>query len=430
MSGLPPGFTPTPQGGCGRTMAGVPRRLLAFLLTGACGLLPPGPAVAAEPPLTASAAAERAVRASGAVRALERAVEAARARARAAGAWPNPAVVSQYQLSTDPGNHMLTVGVRQPLDFRGLARQRQEAAEDGALAIAAELTATRRQVAYQARRAYVSLWLALATVRGHEADQRYLRDELARGKRRVAAGALAAHELIHTEFELALAHQRWVQAGHDAERARDRLNVLFGSPVATPIPMPPVALAAPAPEGDLATWVAEARRQRAEPLQAELGARQERRSARLAESLRFGEGELDLEGGTAGPYGAPMLYSAFSLPVPLWNDHAAEAAAHEAEAARQEAQRAAAEATIAAEVTDAWLETRQAAARVEEVARGPLALAGHALEKARARLAAGAGSPVEVLEARQQQREAETSHLQALLAYHLARLRLEEAAGR
>jgi cobalt-zinc-cadmium efflux system outer membrane protein len=325
---------------------------------------------------------------------------------------------------------MLTVGVRQPLDFRGLARQRQEAAEEEALAVEAELAGTRRQVAYQARRAHVALWLALATVRGHEAEQRYLRDELARGKRRVAAGALAPHELIHTEFELAQAHQRWVQASHDAERARDRLNVLFGRPVGTAIPMPPVALTAPVPEGELAAWVAEARAHRFEPLQAELAARRERRSARLAASLRFGEGELDMQGGTAGPLNAPLLYTAFSLPVPVWNDYGAEAASHEAEAARQEAQRAAAEAAIAAEVTDAWLEARQAAARVEEIARGPLALAGHALEKAQARLAAGAGALVEVLEARQQRLAAEASRLQALLTYHQARLRLEEAAGR
>jgi outer membrane protein TolC len=397
----------------------------------ATGLTPaPGLAAPASEAWTQEAAAEAAVRHSAAVRGLERATEAARSRARAAGAWPNPAVVSQYQLSTDPGNHMLTLGVRQPLDFRGLARQRREAAEDEAQALVTELEATRRKVRLEARRAHVSLGLARATLAGQEAEVRYLEGELARGRRRVQAGALAAHELIHTEFELALAHQRLVQAGHDAERALARLNVLFGRPIDAPVALPPVAREAPAVAGGLAAWIAEARTRRPEPLQAELAARRERRSARLAESLRFGEGELDVEGGTAGPYSAPMLYSAFSLPVPVWNDYGAEAAAHDAEAARQEAQRAAAEAAIAAEVTDAWLEARQAAARVEEVVRGPLALSGHALEKAQARLAAGAGSPDEVLEARQQRRAAETSHLQALLAYHLARLRLEEAAGR
>jgi cobalt-zinc-cadmium efflux system outer membrane protein len=405
--------------------------LLVFLLLAPDTLLPSSAVAAtAASPLSQAEAASQALRTSHSVRALERALDAARARARAAGSWPNPAVVSQYQLSTDYGNHMLTVGLKQPLDFRGLTRQRQEAAEDEVVALEAELGATRRQVTYQARRAYVTLWLAQATVAGHDAAQRFLQAELARGKRRVAAGALAPHELIHTEFELALAHQRWVQAQHDAERARERLNVLFGRPLASPIPMPPVALRAPMPEGELAVWVAEARQKRVEPRQAELAARKERRAARLAESLRFGEGEIDLEGGTAGPYSAPMLYSAFALPVPLWNNYGAEAAAHEAEAARQEALRAAAEASITAEVTDAWIETRQAAARVEEVARGSLALAEHALEKAEARVAAGAGAAVEVLEAQQQRLTAQTNHLQALLTYHLARLRLEEAAGR
>ncbi|MEB3198175.1 MAG: TolC family protein [Candidatus Sericytochromatia bacterium] len=399
----------------------------AGLLVGLC--VPPVQAAPLQA-LSAEEAARLAIATSPTLRALEKASEAARARAQAAGAWSNPALVSQFQSSPDLGNHMLTFGLRQPLDFRQLAQQRREAAEDEALTLELRLAATRRQVGFQARRSHVSLWLAEAGVQDHSRLVGFLQGELARGQRRVAAGALAAHELIHTEFELAMARQKLNQAQASGERARAQLNLLLGRPVDAPVTLPGMDPAVPAPPGELKRWIQEALSRRVEPRAAELAARRERRGMRLAESLRFGEGELDLQGGTAGPLLAPLLYGAFALPVPLWNDYRAEVAAHAAEAARQDAERTAAEAAIAAEVTDAWLETRLAAARVREISDGALALALHAVEKAEARLKAGAGTAVELLTARQERLEAETAHRTALLSYHLARLRLEEACGR
>ena len=274
-----------------------------------------------EPVLTETLAAERAIQASGAIRALERAYDAGRARARAVGTWPNPSLVSQYQLSTDPGNHMVTFGLRQPLDFRGLTNQRREAAEDDVRTIATELDALKREVRYQARRAFISLWLAQATLDGQQAETAFLKNELSRERRRVAVGTLAGHELVHAEFDVARSEQSRAETEHELERARARLNVLFGQPVDAPIRLPAIDLTVPAPTNDLSEWITEALKNRFEPLKAMIAAQKERRAAKLAESLRFGEGEIDLEGGTAGPLMAPMLYSAFSLPVPLWNDH-------------------------------------------------------------------------------------------------------------
>jgi outer membrane protein TolC len=370
------------------------------------------------------------VQASGVIRALERACDACRARAQAVGAWPNPALVSQYQLSSDPGNHMLTFGLRQPLDFRGLTSQRREAAEDEVRAMTLELDALKREVRYQARRAFISLWLAQATVDGQNTELTFLKHELVRVRRRVAAGTLSVHEVVHAEFEMSQAEQSHTEAAHELERVRARLNVLFGQPVDAPIRLPAIELKVPVPADNMSEWIAEALKNRSEPLKALISAQKERRAARLAESLRFGEGEIDLQGGTAGPLVAPILYSAFSLQVPLWNDYRTEVAAHEAEAASQEARRLASESAIAAEVTDAWIEARQAAIRVKQVVTVSLALSEHALEKAEIRVAAGAGTLVEVLEAKQRRNTAHTARLKALLNYHLARLRLEEAAGR
>jgi outer membrane protein TolC len=116
--------------------------------------------------------------------------------------------------------------------------------------------------------------------------------------------------------------------------------------------------------------------------------------------------------------------------VPVWNTREHEAAAARAEGARHAAERAATAQGVAQEIADAYLEVQQAAERHRMAASGLLPLAGHALDKAEARVRAGAGRPAEVLAARQAVLAAESARLNALLDYHLAHARLEWAAGR
>jgi outer membrane protein TolC len=399
---------------------------LTLALSLPVGLLTAPPAHAEA--VTLDASTRTAEAASPALAALEAALEAARARALAAGAWTNPSLVSQVQLSTNPDANMVTLGFRQPLDFRRLAQQRREAAEEEIASLALTRTRTRQQVRHQARSAYVSLWLARAALAQHEALVAYAEAELARGRKRVAAGGLAGHDLVHVEFELARARLERQSAAHAAARARVRLNFLWGRPAEAAIEQPPAPTTLP-PLAPLAAWVAEGQAQRTELAQSVIAARREERVARLAESLRFGEGDIDLEAGTTGR-GDPTLYGAFGLPVPLWNTREHEAAAARAERARHEADRAATAQGVGQEIADAYLEAQQAAERHRMAASGLVPLAGHALEKAEARLRAGAARPAEVLEARQAVLEAESARLKALLDYHLAHARLELAAGR
>lgn len=398
----------------------LPALLLALLLTAR-------PALAAPTGLDQAAAA--AVAASPALVAVDRALEAARARARAAGAWPNPSLVSQVQLSTNAANNMVTVGVRQPLDFRGLAAQRRAAAEEDVERLRLTHARLTRQVAQEARQAYLALAYDRARVAQHEARIRYVEQELARGKKRIELGALAPHELIHVEFELAQARQDRQQAAHEAARAETRLNLLWGRATATPVELVPLAEPPRDAERPLQAWLTEAEGARLELQEAAIAARQEARAARLAESLRFGEGEIDLEGGTAANT-EPLLYGSFALPVPLHNTRTDEAAAHQAEAARLEAERHVAWRAIAQEIADAHLATRQAAERLRTIDQGLLPLARHAVERAEARTKAGAASPEERLEARRELDEATAARNQALITYHQARLRLEAAVGR
>ncbi|MNS89599.1 Outer membrane efflux protein [compost metagenome] len=323
---------------------------------------------------------------------------------------------------------MVTVGFRQPLDFRRLADQRRAAADEEVAGLELARRRAAQQVRHQATIAYWQLSLAEANRAQHDRLVAFAEGELARGRARVAAGGIAGHELVHVEFELARARLARQAAAHEAARARTRLNLLWGRDIeaAVALPPPPTTLKAlPA----LADWLAEGRANRPEIGQAVIAARREARVARLAESLRFGEGEIDLEAGTTGR-SDPTLYGAFALPVPIWNTREHEAAAARSEQARHEADRAAVAQAVAAEIADSYLETQQAAERFVAAETGLVPLAGHALEKAEARLKAGAGRPTELIEARRELMLAEAARLNALLDYHLAFARLELAAGR
>lgn len=402
------------------------KQLIALVSALAVGLA--ASPVLAVAPLTQAEAAGLAADASPSVRALARALDAAQARAMAAGAWPNPSVVSQVQLSTNPSNNMLTLGFRQPLDFRHLADQRRAHAQEDVEALRLQLERARRNVRYDAVSAYDALWLAQAILAQHDHLLGFLEGEYARNRKRVDAGAMAAHDLVHVEFELAQARLKRQSAQHDVERARARLNLLLGRAIDAPVTLPPVSTAMPA-LAPLPTWVAEAVAHRTEIGEAEVAVRREDRAARLAESLRFGEGEIDLEGGTAAVTD-PMFYGAFGMPVPLWNTSAHDVAAARAESARYEATRAVIVQQVTQEVADAYLAVQHAAETYRSAVEVLGALADHDLERAEARVKAGVGVPTEIVQARQQQLEAASTRLKALLEYHLAYARLEQAAGR
>ena len=401
--------------------------MLRLLLATAALLAPQAPASAAV--LVPEQAVARALAASPALRAYDQAIDAARVRAGLAGAWPNPSVVTQVQLSPNRDQQMLTLGLRQPLDFRNLGALRRTHAEADVEALALARERTHRKVANEARQAYLHLWRDEAAVRAQERHVAFLEGELARQRRRAAAGAVAPHETLHVAYELASARLQRQAARHEAERERARLNFLWGAPADAAIALAPRPAGPPGPLPPLDAWVAEARAKRLELAEATTAIRREVHAANVAEALRFGEGELDLEAGTAGA-ADPLFYSAFALPVPLWADPAGGAAAARADAARLEAERVGLARAIDQEVADAYLACRQAAERLRETTEVLVPLAGHALERAVTRVRAGAAMGAEILEARKQQRDAENARLQATLDYDLALLRLGQAAGR
>lgn len=380
-------------------------------------------------PASLDAVAREALAHSPALSAMDQAIKAADARATAAGAPANPSLIAQLQLSPQPANNMVTMGLRQPLDFRGLASQRRAQVAEDVEILKLSRDRLAKQVALQAKDAYFRLWSAREALKVHGWDLAWQQEELARVRRQIAAGDLAPHERTDAEFELMklqLAHR---SAAQQVLAQEARLAFLLGRAPETPLGLGELAPPATPSLAPLDAWLAEARRQRPEPRQIEIARRREERGVRLADSMRFGNGEVQAQLGTAANTD-PLVYGAFDLPLPLRYDQAGERAGAQAEAARLEAERLVKDQEIAQEVLAAYYEALEAQARLADLDARSLPFAEHQLEKATARRKAGFGSLVELRAARHVLSDVASERLQAILAYQLSYLRLEGAAGR
>ncbi|MNL21487.1 Outer membrane efflux protein [compost metagenome] len=245
----------------------------------------------------------------------------------------------------------------------------------------------------------------------------------------IAAGALAPHERVDAEFELMKLERERRSAAQRVVGQEAHLAFLLGRAPGSAIALGALGQSAPAPLAPLEAWLAEARAQRLEPQEISIARRREERGVRLADSMRFGNGEVQAQLGTAANT-EPLVYGAFDLPLPVRYDQAGERAGAEAEAARLEAERLVKDQEIAQEVLAAYYAALEAKTRLAEIDTRSLPFAEHMLEKATARRKAGVGSIAELAAARHALSDVASDRLQALLAYQLSYLRLESAVGR
>jgi outer membrane protein TolC len=388
--------------------------------------LPTGSAWAT--PLTQDELSTRAIAHSPVIKAMDHAIEAAKARTVVSGARSNPSLVGQVQLSPTSDHNMLTLGFRQLLDFRGLASQRRAQAEEEVEILALQRMRLTQEVSAQAKEVYWQAWQARTELDRKTRDLAWRRDELERARKRVEMGSTSRHELVDVELDLLEAELAQRNAQQQAKGQVARLNFLLGQPASTEI-----ALAAPPstlePLAPLSTWIDEAQLNRPEPRQVAIARRREVRGVRLAESLSFGEGELEAQAGTAAN-ADPVFLGSFDLPLPLWNRYEGERKAASADAARLDVEMLASRQAIAQEVLTAYYAAVEARSRLVDVTERLIPHAEHMLEKAQERLKLGAGSRAELQSARHAFSQAESERAKAYLDYQLSLLRLETAAGR
>lgn len=370
----------------------------------------------------------KAIAHSPVITAMDHAIEAAKARAVASGARTNPSLVGQIQLSPTADHNMLSLGFRQILDFRGLASQRRAQAEEEVEILALQRARVTQQVSAQAKEVYWQAWLARNELDRKTRDLAWQRAELERTRKRVEMGAASRHELIDVELDLLEAELAQRNAQQQAKGQLARLNFLLGQPENTEI-----ALASPSETVEslapLSSWLEEAQANRPEPRQVAIARRREVRGVRLAESLSFGEGELEAQAGTAAN-ADPLFYGSFDLPIPFWNRHEGERRAATAEAARMDVELLASRQAISQEVLSAYYEAVATRSRLLDVTERLIPHAEHMLEKAEERLKLGAGNRAELQGAHHAFSQAESERAKAHLDYQLSLLRLQTAAGR
>lgn len=379
-------------------------------------------------PLTHEEIAAAAVAQSPVIQAIDHAIDAAKARAAVSGARNNPSLVGQVQLSSQSSNNLFTLGLRQMLDFRGLAAQRRAQAEEEVEILVLQRDRLTRDVEAKAREAYWQAWLSRTELQRQTRDLAWQREELGRMRKMVDLGNASRHELVDAELELLEAEIAQRHAQQQAMGELARLNFLLGRAETTPLDLVPpsetVQDLAP-----LSAWIDEAQLNRPEPKQIAIARRREVRGVRLAESMRFGEGEIEAQAGTAANTD-PLFYGTFDLPLPLWNRHEGERRASSADAARLEAELLANRQTISQEVLAAYYAALAARSRLVDVSDRLIPHAEHLLEKAEARVKLGAGARTELQRARHAFSQAESELAKAKLDYQLSLLRLETAAGR
>lgn len=398
--------------------------LILWLLLAFPVMAPPASAA----PLGPEDLATMAIRQSPVLQAADHAIDAAKARAQLSGTWANPSLVGQVQLSPNVDHHMLTLGLRQLLDFRGLSAQRREQANEEVEILGLQRERLSREIAAQAKEAYWQLWLAETELTRLKRDLAWHRDELNRVRKRLELGTASRHELVDAELAVLEAELAERNAEEQLKGRRARLNFLLGLSADSPLELasPTVTLEPLAP---LKAWIDEAQANRPEPRQVAIARRREARGVRLADSLRFGEGELEAQAGSAAN-ADPVFIGTFDLPIPLWNRFDQDRRLASAEAARLGVELLATRQTISQEVLSAYYDALAARTRLLDVTERLIPRARHDLEKAEDRLKAGAANRTELLQARLALSQAESEHAKALLDYQVAILRLQTAAGR
>ena len=379
-------------------------------------------------PLSQEALSNEAIAKSPVIQAMDHAIEAAKARAVVSGARPNPSLVGQVQVSPTTDHNMVTLGFRQLLDFRGLASQRRAQAEEEVEILQLQRARLTQEVAAQAKEIYWQAWLARTDLSLKTRDLEWQRDELTRARKRLDVGATSRHELVDAELEVLQAELAQRNAEQQAKGQLARLNFLLGRAEDAPLELvEPTADVAPL--APLSAWIDEAQLNRPEPRQVAIARRREVRGIRLAESLSFGEGELEAQAGTAANSDFVFL-GTVDLPLPLWNRHEGERRAASADAARLDVELLASRQAISQEVLTAYYAAVEARSRLVDVTERLIPHAEHMLEKAQERLKLGAANRAELLSARHAFSQAESERAKANLDYQLSLLRLQSAVGR
>ncbi|MNS46951.1 Cobalt-zinc-cadmium resistance protein CzcC precursor [compost metagenome] len=362
------------------------------------------------------------------IRAAEREIDAARARETQAGVLPNPNLslaVDEVPINSQVnGNYM--AGISQPLLLGGQREARQALAQLERELAELELQTLRRDLSARVKDAYIRLLFDVAGVNLAKSGEEAAETQLDASQKRYKAGEVARIEVLRAEVERNRARREVAAATNRMYQGRSRLNVLLGREAPTPVAVQELAAPQAKTLPALPTLVTRALETRIELRQAELAIERETMQRRVAQASLWTGTEASVLAGAVD--GGPGISASVTLPIPVYRQQG-EIAEAEANRARAEARRDALRLTITSEVDEAYREAQSAAEQAGLYTKSYVPLAERLVENAQKRFAEGAGSGLEVIEARRALRETRTEYQQALLEYREALARLERAVG-
>jgi cobalt-zinc-cadmium efflux system outer membrane protein len=184
--------------------------------------------------VTLDEAVARALDASPGLRAHDELVTGAEAQVRQSGAWRNPTIDAQLEnfggsgRFSDLDESELTLGLTQRIERAGKRDGRVTVAEADRAAAGLERERTRLNVVYDARKAFVEVFAAQATLDNTDAWLKSATEIQAMATRRVNAARDPLTVKLRAEIATGEARTAREQAGHDLHNAKRTLALLWG----------------------------------------------------------------------------------------------------------------------------------------------------------------------------------------------------------
>lgn len=360
--------------------------------------------------------------------------QAALARVRQARAFPVPGLYFNSDLQPRFGDFINSgeayLGVNQLLEFPQKRAVRRQIAEQESREIETEIDLVRLEVIFQVRQAFYEVLLAQEQLAYARQDQELAEDYLKMAELKLAAGDVAAVEVLRAQVETLSAANAVRSAVRELTLAKGRLNYHLARSREAPVEIVG-RLEMPFAELALADLQAEALRLRPELRRLRLS--REKEELVQARARWSNLPDLDFNVSRHRLEGMPTTWSftlAAPLPFLLQQRQRAEIAESAAMARALERETEQARRTILLEVEQAYTQAQAAREQILHYQQEILPRAREVLEMLMFSYQEGEIGGIELIEARRTLNASRRAFADALFEYALALATLEKAVGR
>lgn len=349
-----------------------------------------------------------------------------------AGAYPNPSIKGTFgpgETREQLGNIRFferDIGVSQPLEWPGMRRARQQAAEAGLAGSHAGLEESRLNVLADVKVAFYQLLLAQRDLDLTAQAQALAQDLYRSIKARVGAGQARPFEGIKADVEVQKVSKDLSRAQNTLLVALVRLNKLTGGALGDDFSVQG-DFESPGSEVSLHELVTRALEQH--PAIRRLSKQVEQAGHSVMQERQSLIPSVTVSGFVRQEAAEKAYVAQLSIPIPLWYRRQGEIAIALGAKERAEAQQLRIQNELVTAITEQAQEARTARQQIQLFEMGLLKQAEEALRISRISYQQGATSLFEVIDAQRVYRQMLMEYAQARAAFSIAQARLQRWAG-